>query len=902
MAIAAGTRFNHYEILAPLGAGGMGEVYRAKDTRLDREVAIKVLPADFANDADRLKRFEQEARATSALNHPNILTVYDIGNHAGAPYLVAELLEGEELRAQLEAGALAPYKALEYAQQIASGLAAAHAKDIVHRDLKPENLFITHDERVKILDFGLAKLRPQRNEPAGSDIVTQKKITDPGTVLGTVGYMSPEQVRGQEVDHRSDIFSFGMILHEMLSGKRAFTGESMADVMSAILKDEPPGLSETNTKISPQLEKLVRRCLEKKPERRFQSTSDLGFALEALPGSAGVPPAGVKSDELTPVGLPLHPTGETPALPGWRARLSWIAAGVFALTTLAFGVAYFRRPAMEAKAVRLLVNPPDKATRFDWPTISPDGRTLAFIATVEGKTQLWVRPLNSTIAKPLPGTEGANYPFWSPDSQFLAYSVSSQFKKIALAGGTSAFLCSMPASEPGAWSQEGVILFRGIAGISRVSATGGAVTDVTTVDGSRGETSHVAPVFLPDGRNFLFFSNNADPARRGIYLTSLTGGEAKLLLPTDNRRFGLAINPAAQNEGWLVFSRQSELLAQPFDLSRQQLKGTPLRLAEQVQSPDSYARFSLSATGELVMIEGSTNQQLVWVDRTGKKLGTVGGAGQYVIPRLSPDGQRLAVSQLDPQTQTNDVRLFDLARGTNMRFTFNPAHDTYPLWSPDGSRLVWSSNRGGGLNFYQKASSGAGQDETLWQSAYQKDAMDWSADGRFILYRETNPQTAFDLWILPMEGERKPWPWLSTPASEGVGKFSPDGKWITYNSNESGRNEIYVQAFVPGAPASGGKWQISTQGGLQPHWRSDGRELYYRSADGNLMAVEVTLGAEVKAGTPKVLFSLNSLGAINNAGYTKTGDGQRFLFVTSAEDASVPPFTVVLNWMAEVKK
>ena len=897
MTLSPGAHFDHYEITAPLGAGGMGEVYRARDTRLSREVAIKILPAEFSRDAGRLSRFEQEARAAGMLNHPNILTVHDLGVHDGSPYIVAELLEGEELRAQLLQGAIPPRKALEYARQIADGLAAAHAKGIVHRDLKPENLFITTDGRVKILDFGLAKLKPQRNEPAGSDIATQKKITDPGTVMGTVGYMSPEQVRGQEADHRADIFAFGVILYEMLSGRRTFSGDSAIEVMNAILKEEPPELSETNSKISPALDRIVRRCLEKKPEHRFHSAHDLGFALEALstPSSS--------SANRTEAALALDTKRG-----GWRDRLWMFAAGLFALLALTLGVAYFRRPALEAETVRLFVNPPEKATRFDWPTISPDGRLLAFVARIEGKDQLWARLLNSTNAKPLAELTDTTFrelPFWSPDSQSLGFIEGIKLKKIALAGGTPVTLCEMPSTGGGgAWNREGVILFSmATGGIKRISANGGAVTTVTTVDNARGETSHTSPVFLPDGRHFLFFKRNSDPAKSGIHLASLDGGEAKLLLPTpDQATVGVVSNPAAENEGYLVFTRQGALLAQPFDFGQHKFNGEPAPLAEQVQSSTyGFARFSLSTHGALVMIEGRANHQLAWFDRAGKKLGTVGAPGNYAVPRLSPDEQRLVVGRRDPQAQTTDVRIFDLARGTDSRFTFDPGIDESPLWSPDGSRIVWTSNREGARSLYQKAASGAGQDELLLKPAYPPRAMDWSADRRFILYFENNPKTNADILVLPMEGARKPWPWLSAPFNELGGKFSPDGKWIAYHSNESGRNEVYVQAFAPGAPASGGKWQISTNGGISPQWRRDGRELYY-IASGKLMAVEVTLGVDVKAGTPKELFSLNAIRANTNIGYTKTGDGQRFLFATNAEDANVPPFTVVLNWMAELKR
>jgi eukaryotic-like serine/threonine-protein kinase len=895
-------RIGHYQILAPLGAGGMGEVYRARDTRLDREVAIKMLPASLANDAERLRRFEQEARATSALNHPNILTVYDIGttseDSGRAPFIVMELLEGEELRAQLKHGAVAPRKAVDYARQIADGLAAAHAKGVVHRDLKPENLFLTADGRVKILDFGLAKLRPPQPGGVDGDAPTQKQITDPGRVMGTVGYMSPEQVRGREADHRSDIFSFGVVLYEMLGGRRPFGGDSAVEVMNAILKEEPPELSETNAKINPALEKIVRRCLEKRPERRFQTASDLGFALEALsfPSSSG-------AHRLEAVQA--SDASAATKRGGWHDRIAWIVAGVAVLTALALGVAYVRRPALEGEPLRLYMTPPEKAKVFEFPTISPDGRTLAFIAEVDGKTQLWVRPLGATAARPLVEVRfSLPYPFWSPDSQFIAYFEQRKLKKIALAGGAPETLCDMCFGQGGTWSRDGVILVgTGKAGIGRVSANGGSLNAITNVDSVRGETVHFAPTFLPDGRHFLYWVYNYDPAKRGIYLAPLEGGEPRQLLSVDGRNVGVALNPTDPREGYLTFARQGALLAQPFDLRRNQLLGSPVRIAESVTTSSTlWARYSLAANGALVLLEREADDQLVWFDRRGKKLGGLGPPGRYSVPRLSPDGQHLAVAHRSPQAQFEDVHLFDLAGGAGTPFTFDPSNDHHPIWSPDSSRIVWTSWREEWPHLFQKAASGAGQDVVLLRSAFQKRALDWSADGRFILYSELSPQTSTDLWVLPMEGERKPWPWLNTPADERQAAFSPEGNWIAYQSNESGRDEIYLQAFVPGVPASGGKRQLSTNGGTNPQWRRDGRELYYIAADGKLMAVEITPGAEMKAGVPRDLFEPIGYRVNAGRGYAPAGDGQRFLFVTSADEATAPPFTVVLNWMAEVKK
>ncbi len=880
------TKIGQYNILAQLGAGGMGEVYRARDTRLDREVAIKLLPAEFAQDADRLQRFEQEAHATSALNHPNILTVYDFGSHEGNPYLVMELLEGEELRAQLNDGAIAPRKAIEYAGQIVAGLAAAHEKGVVHRDLKPENLFVTKDGRVKILDFGLAKLKPQQSASAGSEIATQKQLTMPGTIMGTVAYMSPEQVRGETVDHRSDIFSFGIILFEMLCGQRAFTGESHVEVMHAILKADPPELSETNAKISPHLEKIVRRCLEKKPERRFQTASDLGFALEASTGSAGFQPA--SASEAPPSARKMR------ALPAWIAAAFLL---LVSLISLPFAVKYLRQsPPAAPVAGRFTIAAPEKATAIAGPELSPDGRNLVFAAFTEGRLSLWLRPLGSLTAQPLPGTEGIlGPPFWSPDSRSLGFPVGRELKKLDLAGGAPQTLCKLLAgiisTFGGTWNRDGVILFSSPTGIYRVPATGGEPVPVL---GSDQRALYRWPVFLPDGRHFLVLRRPQQGAAE-IHLAALDRQETTRLLAADSQ--------ARYANGHLFFVRAGALFAAPFDADSLKLTGESFVVADKVRVTGTPSRghFSVSDNGSLVYDPNAVtdNQQLTWVDRAGKPLGTVGPAGEYDYPRLSPDGKRVAVVRSDPQTRTSDIYVIDLARGASSRLTFDPGEDRYPVWSPDGNRIAWSANRDGAFQIYQKLASGVGQEELLLKADVPITPSSWSADGRFILYTQTDPKTRFDLWVLPLAGNRQPSPFWQTPFIETNGCFSPDGRWIAYQSDDQGRFEVYVQTF----PASGGKWQISTNGGIQPWWRSDGRELYYLSADGKLMAVEVKPGGSFAAGVPRTLFDLapaRALGGVSS--YAVTAAGDRFLFVTAREEAASLQFTVVTNWTAEAKK
>jgi len=818
MTTAPGTKLGRYEIRSQLGAGGMGEVYLARDPKINRDVAIKVLPAAFSADSERLRRFEQEAQAAGALNHPNILSIYDVDTHDGSPYVVSELLEGETLREQLKGTALSVRKAIDYALQIASGLAAAHEKGIVHRDLKPENLFVTKDGRVKILDFGLAKLvEPRNGSEVRTDLPTRKLNTDPGTAVGTVGYMSPEQVRGQRVDHRSDIFSLGVVLYEMLSGKRAFRGDSAIETLNAILKEDPPELSESNSQINPALEKVVMHCLEKSPEQRFQSARDVAFALEAL--------SGLSSSRTMTAALPLT-AGRTKN----RERLAWILVGVCLLGLLAslpFTVSYLSRAPVDERVFKLSVLPPEKANMtgiVPAMALSPDGRRLAFFASSEGQSLLWVRSLDSLSIQALAGTEGAvgaSPPFWSPDSRFLGFFAGGKLKKIDASGGPPQTVCKAAAeSRGGTWNRYGVIVFSldPFGPLYRVSAAGGEPIPVTALDQSRLETSHRWPYFLPDGRHFLYFVRSSQAESGGIFVGSLDGKETKRLLAT-------TLNAAYAPPGFLLFLRNETLMAQPFDSKELQLTGEPFPVAERVAFNPGLGRgaFSVSENGMLAYRSGSGQiNQPLWFDRGGKQIGSLGAAGLYLTLWLSPDETRAAVDRSDPQTGTNDIWLFDLLRGIPSRFTTDPANDSNPLWSPDGSRIVFTSNREGVRSLYQKIASGAGNEEVLLKSSEEKVPDDWSLDGLFIVYQTLNSKTKWDLWVLPMSGERQPFPFLQTDFNEQEAQFSPDGKWMAYTSDESGAPEVYVQTF----PASGGRWRVSTGGGSQPKWRRDGRELF----------------------------------------------------------------------------
>ncbi len=888
MAIPPGTHFGPYEILAPVGVGGMGEVYRARDSRLGRDVAIKVLPPNFSADPDRLRRFEQEARAASALNHPNILTIYDIGKHDAGPYVVSELLEGETLRERMGGTALPQRKVVEYALQIASGLAAAHDKGIVHRDLKPENIFITNDGRVKILDFGLAKLMaPVEKEPQ-TEAPTLRVDTEPGIIIGTAGYMSPEQVRGSVPDHRSDIFAFGAVFYEMLAGKRAFKGESKLDTMSAILREDPSGLMDVNQRIGPGLERIVRHCLEKNPAQRFNSARDLAFAIEALSDSSSTPAQ--QFDTVVRASRQIRR----------RELLAWSVVAVAAVVVGVLLLILYSRVSEtpEPEAARFLIYPPEKTTfQGAGDYVSPDGRRLLFTATgADGKRTLWVRTIDSLTAQALPGTDDAAQPFWSPDSRFIGFFAGGKLKKIEVSGGSVQVLADAQAARGGTWSTDGAIVFSPAVadGLYRVADAGGPATRITTLDTAKFQTSHCWPFFLPDGKHFIYLTRNSQRQNSAIYTGSIDSKESKLVVNSD-------AGAAYAEPGYLFFVRERSLMAQPFDADKMKLTGDPVPVVEQIGYSATTARalFSVSNTGVLAY-RGNIplNGQLTWYDQSGKQLEKVGTVGDFLGFSLSPDQKRVVVSRLDPETGSYDLWMIELGRGTSSRFTFDQTNETFPVWSPDGSRIAFGSNKFGPTDLFQKSSNGAGSDELLFKSTNLKAPNDWSPDGRTILYNEFDPKTNSDLWVLPLGGDPKPSPVMQTPFGETNGRFSPDGKWIAYESNESGPGQIYVQGFP-----TGGKTQVSTLGGFQPRWRGDGKELFYIGPDKKLMAVEIKVDANgIQAGAPRSLFDLRIGNLPGSPYYDVTHDGQRFLISVVGEETTPTPMTVVLNWTAGLKK
>ena len=896
--ISPNTTIAQYTIVSKIGEGGMGEVYRARDTKLGRDVAIKVLPAAFSENSERLRRFEQEAQAAGALNHPNILVIFHIDTHDGAPYIVSELLEGETLRERMAGTVLPQRKAIDYALQIVKGLAAAHDKGIVHRDIKPDNVFVTNDGRAKILDFGLAKLTGVSDgiQPQ-SEVPTRRVDTDPGTVMGTMGYMSPEQLKGHPADHRSDIFSFGAILYEMLSGRRAFRGDSMAETMSAILREDPPELSQTNKTVSPALERVVRHCLEKNPAERFHSARDLAFAIENLSGAA------TSSGQMMTDGTTATERRDLAGMSRLfgNARVAWIVAAVFLValvTALALALPYFRQPSSPSQITRFSI-PLPKGTNTGGESapviaLSPDGHRLVFSAEdATGKRQLWLRPLDSFVAQPLTGTEGAAYSFWSPDGRYIAFFADNKLKKLDIGSGVIETICQTGrgAGRGGDWNRQGVILFNNgnETGLSRVNAAGGKPEAVSELDAAQRERMHLFPSFLPDGKHYLFENTGGD--NRGIYVGSLDSKDRKLLIP-----LGTDVANSTQSvwapPGFILYAlNRNTLLAQAFDPDRLELKGEPFRVAENVlYTVNLKARFTVSANGVLAFVQGgeADTVQLTWRDRLGKQVGITGPPDLWTSFKLSPDERSAALSREEPN-RLHALWILDLLKGTTSRFVAD-GDNFSPVWSPDGKQLAYTSVRNG-LIFFLRPVAGNGQEEQVFvvqRGGYYPSS--WSPDGKYLIFRASVPETGMDIWLLALS-DRKPQPLLQTKFNEQNAKISPDGNWLAYQSDESGNNEVYMTQF----PQPARSWRISTSGGVNPFWRGDGKELYFVSGN-KLMAVSVTGGTEFQSGTPQPLFE------IEGANYAPSKDGQRFLVSVVTEKAPAPPINVVLNWTAQLKK
>jgi eukaryotic-like serine/threonine-protein kinase len=883
MALTSGSRLGPYEIVAPIGAGGMGEVYRARDAKLGRDVALKVLPEAFAHDAERMARFQREAKVLASLSHPNIAPIYGLEDSSSTQALVMELIEGPTLADRIKSSPIPINESLRIAKQICEALEYAHERGIVHRDLKPANVKVTSDDAVKVLDFGLAKAL--EGDASSIDIANSPTVsrmaTQAGVLLGTAAYMSPEQAKGKAVDRRADIWAFGCVLYEMLTGKLAFRGESVTDTLAAVIRAEPDW-SQLPAGTPIRVRVLLQRCLQKDPKQRLRDIGDARISLHEV--LSGAPEASLPGA----AGIFASP---------WRRALPSVVA-VLAIALVVLGWAYQRAlhaPA-SAQLLRYQIFPPEKASFGTALALSPDGRHLAFTATVEGgPSQLWVRDLDTLEARPLPGTEEANDPFWSPDNRVLGFGVGSHLKRVDISGGVPQTICDASGAVlGGSWNQDGVIVFGSYAGLMRVSAAGGTPSFLTKVNRSRGEVLHADPSFLPDGRRFLY---RRYPGAAGTYVGSLDAGpeqqDSKQLLAAS----GIYAPTPGQGPGRILFLQDGTLMAQTFDASRMELEGDPTPIVQEV------THASVSASGVLAYIGGGPAPvQLTWFNRQGMVLGRLGEPGIDPLPAISPDGSAVVVPRIEGEGR--DLWLYNLARGTQSRLTFDGKANRYPVWSPDSSYIAFVSNRDGGNYIYQKAINGIGQDETLDSTpANVKVALDWSRDGRYLVEGAlTDAKASLAIWILPLspeqtDGDRRPFPYLNEGFNQIGARLSPNGQWIAYVSEETKRYEIFVQTF----PKRGGKWPVSINGGTRPRWSHDGKELYFIGLDGKLMVVVVKSGPDggFEAGAPKALFD-SHIGGDQFTWFDVAKDG-RFLIPTVVEQSGAP-ITVVVNWQAGLKK
>jgi len=867
MALAPGTRLGSYEILAAIGRGGMGEVYRAADSRLGRTLAIKVIPAEVAGDAVRRERFEREARAVASLNHPNICILHDVGREGEVDFLVLEYLEAPTLAECLLKGPLPLGHLLRAAIEIADALDHAHRHGVVHRDLKPANIMLA-PSGVKVLDFGLARLRGVEALSGLSTVgVGAPPLTGAEEILGTLQYMAPEQLQGREADPRTDIFALGALIYEMATGHRPFEASTRAGTLGAILHRAPPPIQDLQPEMPRGLDRIVARCLEKDAENRWQTARDLKHELEWIASRSAS--SGRRSSFRAPVAL--------------RVTAS-VAAAALAATAVSLTFVHLRDSAVDRRVVRLSIVPPQTAGDF---SLSPDGRFMAFVAGSD-EHRLWIHPLDSPTAHPLDGTEGAEWPFWSPDSHFIAFGAGGKLKKIGVAGGAVQTLCDARAVIGGSWNRDGVILFtpNNRTPLYQVAATGGQPVPVTRLDRVRGDNTHRYPQFLPDGRHFLFLARSSRPENNGIYAGSLDSTASIRIVGGDS--------PVAYAApGYLFFVRGGALLAQPFDVSSLRMTGEPVQVAQDIRynSGDSYAAFSVSAHGEIAYQTTAAvpRTQIAWFTRTGQRDEIAGAAGRFSDPSLTRDGTRVAVTRW--ADGTSDVWVLDAARGTSSRLTLDPAVDYAPLWSPDGRSILFASTREGPSDIYRIASGGGSREAPLVASSAVKHATDWSLDGQLVVYESRDQQTDWDLWTVPAAGVGKAVAFLQTKFAERLGRLAPNGRWMAYVSNESGRDEVYVRGF----PASSGKWMISAAGGTEPRWRRDGEELFYVGADHRLMVVPVVTGSQFSQGLPRALFDARLMDD-RAWGYDVAPDGKRFIVSFETGPSTPAPIDFVLGW------
>ena len=879
-----GTKLGEYLVQSLLGVGGMGEVYRAHDPRLRRDVAVKVLPRFISNDPEPLRRFEQEARAAAALDHPNILAVHQLGVYEGAPYLVSELLEGETLREQLKRGRLTIRKTIDYAVQVARGLAAAHEKGIAHRDLKPENLFVTKDGRVKILDFGLAKLF-QPPSSSVHNVITLGDRTEVGLVMGTVGYMAPEQVRGDAADHRTDLFAFGAILYEMLSGQRAFQKPTSAETMTAILNEDPPSILQIAPNLPSTLQRAVNRCLEKNPEQRFHSASDLGFALEGLSDASGSSIVTLRVSKRLP----------------WR---TWLRVGAeVALLGIALILFLGRHPAeTPTPQLQAAILPPPGDGFWGEITqpaaISPDGRFIALVAIRDGHTQLWLRRHDTSDAQPIAGSEDAANPFWSPDSRFIAFFVPGKLKKVDISGGTATDICPSGAfGMGGAWSQRRVIIFATFGeALRKVSDSGGTPEPIQGAELSSDAIAQLWPAFLPDGTHFLYLDwrySTHDGHENSVWIGSLDDEKA--------HRLPLTSTNAYYSEGYLLFSRNGDLVAQKFDLSRLELSGAVLPVARKIEYDTFFhdGMFTVSANGTLVYgaAGAAVNTELTWIDRNGKVLGTLGEPGAFFRQSISPDGKRVAVG-VKPTDARENIWIYDVERGTRIPLANSDSGPSLysPVWSPDGKQVAYRNAVGKSSTLLAHNSDGSGEERDPGSIHFELlSPTDWSPDGHYLAVELTKFQGRqnWQGW-LHVTGVDEAGKTMLEIDNAGGGTFSPDGHWLTYYDERSG--QLYATSF----PGPGARIAVSRGGGSDPRWRADGQELFYIADDLSVISVQVRESAhEFHVLSSKPLFRLQ---LPSNVGfYDVTRDGKRFLVNTRTLREQSSPLTVVTNWPLQLQ-